>query len=94
MSYLFREPNTAAASTPSSPRRKSSGRLYPSSDTDEPCPMETAKRRQASCESLSLSTLSVASPRHSIDLADRKTLVVVIGTTSKGNFYLLYYTCN
>lgn len=94
---IHREPSTAA-STPTSPHRhrgEQQGkmvRLYPASDTEDSVFYATENRegtadkarKQNSCESLTLSTVSVNSRRSSIDLGDRKTLVVVIGTSSKG----------
>ncbi|XP_033607635.1 RING finger protein 207 isoform X2 [Cryptotermes secundus] len=94
---IHREPSTAA-STPTSPHRhrgEQQGkivRLYPASDTEDSVFYATEDqggtadkaRKQNSCESLTLSTVSVNSRRSSVDLGDRKTLVVVIGTSSKG----------
>lgn len=92
---VHREPSTIA-STPTSPHRHREQltkmvRMYPASDTEDsvfyaPEEREAAEksRKQNSCESLTLSTVSVNSRRSSMDLGDRKTLVVVIGTSSKG----------
>lgn len=94
---IHREPSTAA-STPTSPHRHRGEhqgkmvRLYPASDTEDSVLYATddregtagKARKQNSCESLTLSTVSVNSRRSSVDLGDRKTLVVVIGTSSKG----------
>lgn len=94
---IHREPSTVA-STPTSPHRHRGEhqgkmvRLYPASDTEDSVFYATEDRegtggktrKQNSCESLTLSTVSVNSRRSSVDLGDRKTLVVVIGTSSKG----------
>ncbi|GLH15024.1 Uncharacterized protein GBIM_19429 [Gryllus bimaculatus] len=92
---IHREPTTAA-STPTSPHRHRDHltkmvRLYPASDTEDSVfytaddrDSGSKSRKQNSCESLTLSTVSVNSQRSSMDLGDRKTLVVVIGTSSKG----------
>ncbi|XP_049804654.1 uncharacterized protein LOC126248059 isoform X1 [Schistocerca nitens] len=91
---VHREPS-AVASTPSSPHRQRGHlskmvRMYPASDTEdnvfytpEEQTGEDKSKKQNSCESLTLSTVSVNSRRSSMDLGDRKTLVVVIGTSSK-----------
>ena len=95
---IHREPSTAA-STPTSPHRHRGEqqskmvRLYPASDTEDSVFYATEDRdassdkgkKQNSCESLTLSTVSVNSRRSSVDLGDRKTFVVVIGTSSKGS---------
>ncbi|KAL0279720.1 UNVERIFIED_CONTAM: hypothetical protein PYX00_001217 [Menopon gallinae] len=66
-------------------RRDKYGRYYPASDTEDTAfyPGHIA-RKQNSCDSLTLSTVSVDSRKSSADLGDRKTLVLVIGS-SKGS---------
>ncbi|XP_063218731.1 uncharacterized protein LOC134528993 [Bacillus rossius redtenbacheri] len=94
---VHHDPNTVA-STPTSPHRHrdQSGkvvRLYPASDTEDsvfyannerPTESEKTRKQNNSCESLTLSSVSVNSRRSSVDLGDRKTLVFVIGSGSKG----------
>nr|CAD7204672.1 unnamed protein product [Timema douglasi] len=96
---IHQEPSTAV-STPTSPHRhrEQAGKVvrhYPASDPEETVLFTSTERQEQgqrekirkqnnSCESLTLSSVSVNSRRSSMDLGDRKTLVVVIGTSSKG----------